>query len=84
MTQKERLVELLLRAGHDVSDVADYLLDNGVIVPPLVIGNILIPHESGFDYGTLKAFKTNDDARAYMQEQAEPTLVFDCYEEREK
>lgn len=49
MTQKERLVELLKKAPMDklidiswdehFADIADYLLDNGVIVPPCKVGN---------------------------------------------
>lgn len=49
--ERERLVELLLESepikerdlddgwgDNEISDIADYLLDNGVIVPPVKIG----------------------------------------------
>lgn len=43
MTQKERLVELLtgksIDQEEDVDYVADYLLKNGVIVPPCKVGD---------------------------------------------
>lgn len=45
MTQREKLIELLSipiypRAGVDPAEVvADYLLDNGVVVPPCKVGD---------------------------------------------
>lgn len=51
MRERERLVELLLESepikerdlddgweDNEISDIADYLLENGVIVPPVKIG----------------------------------------------
>ena len=51
MSEKERLVELLLESepikerdlddgwgDNEISDIADYLLDNDIIVPPVKIG----------------------------------------------
>ena len=45
MTERERLVELLLEWGNKENDgvraesIADYLLANGVIVPPCKVGD---------------------------------------------
>lgn len=41
MTERERLIELLneIRCFNSVYDAADYLLQNGVIVPPCKIGD---------------------------------------------
>ena len=44
MTEKERLVELLERVAIEkdcpqMDEVADYLLDNGVVVPPFRFGD---------------------------------------------
>lgn len=44
MTQKERLVELIIQsvdgcARHWAEIIADHLLDNGVIVPPCKVGD---------------------------------------------
>lgn len=54
MTERERLIELLKvpihpRIGADPAEVvADYLLDNGVIVPPCKVGDVIyFIHESG-------------------------------------
>ena len=54
MSERERLVELLLESGpikerdldddwcdNEISDIADYLLKNGVIVPPCKVGTHL-------------------------------------------
>lgn len=47
MTDRERLIEILSvpihpRIGADPAEVvADYLLDNGVIVPPVRIGDVV-------------------------------------------
>ena len=54
MSERERLVELLLESepikerdldddwcDNEISDIADYLLKNGVIVPPVKIGDTL-------------------------------------------
>ena len=38
MTQRERLVELLAK-GMGYTNLADYLLENGVIVPPCKVGD---------------------------------------------
>lgn len=51
MNERERLIELLLESepikdrdlddnwyDGEISDIADYLLDNGVIVPPVKVG----------------------------------------------
>lgn len=44
MTQKERLIELIIQsvdgcARHWAEIIADYLLSNGVIVPPCKVGD---------------------------------------------
>ena len=52
MSEKERLVELLLESepikerdlddgwgDNEISDIAEYLLENGVIVPPVKVGD---------------------------------------------
>ena len=45
MTERERLIELLLEWGNKENDgvraksIADYLLANGVIVPPCKVGD---------------------------------------------
>lgn len=45
MTERERLIDLLLEWGNKENDgvraesIADYLLENGVIVPPCKIGD---------------------------------------------
>ena len=44
MTERERLVELLKTMIHSskemtFDDMADYLLDNGIIVPPCKFGD---------------------------------------------
>lgn len=54
MSERERLVELLLESepikerdldddwgDNEISDIAEYLLENGVIVPPVKIGDTL-------------------------------------------
>lgn len=54
MSEKERLVELLLESepikerdlddgwgDNEISDIAEYLLENGVIVPPVNVGGIV-------------------------------------------
>ena len=40
MTERERLIELLRQSGITwyPSKVADYLLENGIIVPPVMVG----------------------------------------------
>ena len=53
-SERERLVELLLESepikerdlddgwgDNEISDIADYLLENGVIVPPVKVGGIV-------------------------------------------
>ncbi len=46
MTERERLIELLKKLGNEENDginaesIANYLLENGVIVPPVRVGNI--------------------------------------------
>ena len=59
MTQKERLVKLLtgksIATDADVDYVADYLLDNGVIVPPCKVGDkIYFIYPKQFQNDTIK------------------------------
>lgn len=60
MTQRERLIELILNSGvieqffdyeeQEAERLADYLLENGVIVPPCKVGDELYkPHQQS-DY----------------------------------
>lgn len=46
MTERERLIELIEKEGsmyevNDIKHLADYLLANGVIVPPCKVGNVV-------------------------------------------
>ena len=43
MTERERLIELLRQSGITwyPSKVADYLLENGIIVPPCKVGDMV-------------------------------------------
>ena len=81
MTHKERLTELLKtpekasfvrKAGVSLSDTpegitADFLLANGVIAPPVKIGDIIyvIPSEVNFDLNVLHKMRENN--RVYEQ-----------------
>lgn len=41
MTQKEKLLELIHEfglSGYEINDLANYLLDRGVVVPPCKVG----------------------------------------------
>ena len=55
MTERERLVDILSttiypRIGADPTEVvADFLLDNGVIVPPVKVGDIVLDATALFD-----------------------------------
>lgn len=46
MTMRERLVELLAK-GMDYTNLADYLLANGVIVPPCKVGDTVYTNING-------------------------------------
>lgn len=58
MSERERLIELLQNWGNKEKDgvcaesIADYLLDNGVIVPPVKVGQTVyvIPKYNGNPY----------------------------------
>jgi hypothetical protein len=44
VTERERLIELLwgaIPSKKDAEDTADYLLENGVIVPPCKVGDVV-------------------------------------------
>ena len=73
MTQKERLVNLLLPqlfmfSAVDCGKLADHLLDNGVIVPPCKVGDVLyvitticgtsIDEVTVFSFTTMKHYVT--------------------------
>lgn len=49
MNERERLIEIMEQATNGschVEDVADYLLENGVVVPPCKVGdNVFYLHE---------------------------------------
>lgn len=48
MTQKERLVELLYNSRGDFEEIADYLLEHGVTVPPVQIGQKVFSTDYGY------------------------------------
>lgn len=60
MTQRERLVELILNSGvieqffdyeeQEAERLADYLLENGVIVPPCKVGDMAYAVDDGVVY----------------------------------
>ena len=68
MTDKEKLIELLKKADENadlkcitdyedaVADIADYLLANGVIVPPCKVGDtVYLPIKT--DWGTIENYE---------------------------
>lgn len=52
MTERERLVELLEKwdKQDEVDSIADYLLANGVIVPPVKVGQFIYYKDNGEIY----------------------------------
>ena len=70
MTEKERLIEILENAEDclDYETMADYLLDNGVIVPPCKVGDVVYvrnregkPQKMKFDNVDLRCTCTRED-----------------------
>ena len=62
MTQKERLVKLLLPqlfvfSAIDCEKLAEYLLDNGVIVPPCKVGDTVYRVDKSITNDKLKVFE---------------------------
>ena len=77
--QKDRLVELMQDWGNQNTDsfpfesVADYLLENGVIVPPCKVGDVVYTYDY-FDYtyklreSTVRAIKIQKNEMTNVQE----------------
>lgn len=83
MTDREKLIELLKKADENASkklimdyddaiaDNADYLLENGVIVPPCKVGDKVYIVKS----------RTSDDKNLYIIEDVVKRIVFDKSED---
>lgn len=97
MTERERLIELIVTAENEVfrafpytnstkriEMVADFLLDNGVIVPPVSLGDkiyeIISPkdRESYFITATVCAVHIADGSRNSCQRKRESYIVAEC------
>lgn len=84
MTQRERLIELLMDVPADgVGLIADFLLANGVIVPPCKVGDDVywIDETYGFDKATVScakgdikgiAYYGNEEFRVIVKGESEP------------
>ena len=81
MTERERLIELLNKAPKSLryEDLPDYLLANGLIVPPCKVGDTVYkvipkctarmedcPYMGG--YGTPRCGKADEHCKAYIEE----------------
>ena len=63
---RDRLVELLDKDYLFAEDIADHLLDNGVIVPPCKVGDIIYSTELNFAcQRKVKGFETFINAPVY-------------------
>lgn len=98
MTERERLIELLKKAPYGANaitlsdkhkdsilgEIADYLLENGVIVPPVSLGDkiyeIISPkdREPYFITATVCAVHIADGSRNSCQRKRESYIVAEC------
>ena len=98
MTDRERLIELLKKAPYGANaitlsdkhkdsilgEIADYLLENGVIVPPVSLGDkiyeIISPkdREPYFITATVCAVHIADGSRNSCQRKRESYIVAEC------
>ena len=99
MTERERLVELLMQGDiaaakqgvfnccmcrREAETIADYLLENGVIVPPVSLGDkiyeIISPkdREPYFITATVCAVHIADGSRNSCQHKRESYIVAEC------
>ena len=98
MTERERLIELLKKAPYGANaitlsdkhkdsilgEIADYLLENGVIVPPVSLGDkiyeIISPkdREPYFITATVCAIHIADGSRNSCQRKRESYIVAEC------
>ena len=98
MTERERLIELLKKAPYGANaitlsnkhkdsilgEIADYLLENGVIMPPVSLGDkiyeIISPkdREPYFITATVCAVHIADGSRNSCQRKRESYIVAEC------
>ena len=98
MTERERLIELLKKAPYGANaitlsdkhkdsilgEIADYLLENGVIVPPVSLGDkiyeIISPkdREPYFITATVCAVHIADGSRNSCQRKRESYIIAEC------
>lgn len=83
MTEREKLIDILSttiypRIGADPAEaVADFLLDNGVIVPPVKVGNLVYSFVDCF--GVVLPFVVEQIIIDYNEKEPLVTICANCY-----
>ena len=80
---RDRLVELLdiiIQPGQKtLGDIADYLLANGVIVPPCKVGDTLYDiSEFVADYACPEMYEIKDNMMSFEKYKGEYRFTYDC------